>query len=147
MPTRLLFSLLLAALSAGPAMAQIGITRHNHLALQVADLQASKKFYGETLGLAPIEVPDDLKAIRGWFSIGNGQQIHLLAGRTIPVSNDRNGSHFAVFVASMDKAEAFLKQKNIKYHLQTRFDGVRQIYIADPDGYLVELNEEPKPKP
>ena len=27
------------------------------------------------------------------------------------------------------------------YHLQVRFGGVKQIYIADPDGYLIELNE------
>lgn len=49
---------------------KIGIVKHNHIALQVADIQASAKFYGEVLQLDRIEVPDNLKAIRAWFKIG-----------------------------------------------------------------------------
>ncbi|MDH6057193.1 VOC family protein [Umezakia ovalisporum] len=123
------------------AQTGLGVVKHNHVALQVKDFEASRKFYAEVLGLQPVPVPDNLKAIRAWFRIGTDQQIHLLAGRTEPVVNDRNGSHFAVFVESIDKAEAFLKARNLPYHAQTRFDGVRQIYVPDPDGYLVELNE------
>ena len=135
--------LLLLLLTGSLARAQtgLGIVKHNHIALQVKDFEASRKFYGEVLGLQPVPVPDNLKAIRAWFKIGADQQIHLLAGRTAPVVNDRNGSHFAVFVESIDKAEAFLKARNLPYHAQTRFDGVKQIYVPDPDGYLVELNE------
>nr|MCU0355892.1 glyoxalase [Cytophagales bacterium] len=62
-------------------------------------------------------------------------------GRTQPVVNDRNGSHFAVFVENIDQTEAYLKKRNISYHPQVRFDGVKQIYIADPDGYLIEFNQ------
>lgn len=127
------------------AQENLGVIKHNHLALQVADLPASTKFYSEVLGLERLAVPDNLKAIRSWFRIGSDQQIHLLAGRTVPVNNDRNGSHFAIFVASMDKAEAFLKAKGLSYHAQVRFDGVKQIYLPDPDGYLVELNEWKEP--
>ncbi|MCU0449408.1 MAG: VOC family protein [Bernardetiaceae bacterium] len=119
-----------------------GIVRHNHIALQVADIQASAKFYGELLGLGRIPLADSkLQAIRAWFDLGEGQQIHLLAGRTQPVVNDRNGSHFALFVVSIDQMEAYLKKRGVAYHLQTRFDGVKQIYIADPDGYLIEFNQ------
>lgn len=120
---------------------RIGIVRHNHIALQVKDIRASARFYGETLGLEPVPVPENLKAIRAWFNVGQGQQIHLLDGRTQPVVNDRNGSHFALFVENMEQTEAYLKKRAIPYHLQTRFDGVKQIYIADPDGYLVEFNQ------
>ncbi len=136
-----MFTCLAGMSLSGSAQEKLGIVKHNHLALQVADLSASAKFYSEVLGLERLEVPDNLKAIRAWFRIGPDQQIHLLAGRTIPVNNDRNGSHFAVFVESMDKAEAFLKGKGLSYHAQVRFDGVKQIYLPDPDGYLVELNE------
>ena len=123
------------------ANAAIGIVKHNHIALQVKDMPASVQFYGQLLGLERVPVPENLKDIRAWFKIGPDQQIHLLAGRTQAVVNDRNGSHFAVFVASMDKAEAYLKALNFPFHKQVRFDGVVQIYLADPDGYLVELNE------
>ncbi|MGA0559146.1 VOC family protein [Larkinella sp. VNQ87] len=122
----------------------LGIVGHNHLALHVKDIQASAKFYREILGLKPIEVPDNLKAIRSWFDIGNGQQIHLLAGRTETITHDKDGSHFALFVDDIAKSEQFLTQHNVKFHKQVRFDGVVQIYFPDPDGYLFELNQKKK---
>ncbi|KAB7729153.1 glyoxalase [Rudanella paleaurantiibacter] len=119
----------------------LGVVRHNHLALHVKDIQASTQFYKEVLGLKSIPVPDNLKAIRSWFDVGEGQQIHLLAGRNTEFTHDKNGSHIALFVADIAQSEAFLKQRAITYHKQVRFDGVVQIYFPDPDGYLFELNE------
>ncbi|MCU0443544.1 MAG: VOC family protein [Microscillaceae bacterium] len=133
-------------LFSGSLLAQnsLGIVKHNHLALQVKDIRISAKFYQDVLGLEAIEVPDDLKAIRAWFKLGADQQIHLLAGRKKAVNHDKNGSHYALFVESIDQAEQFLKAQNIQYHMQIRFDKVKQIYFADPDGYLIELNEQKK---
>lgn len=142
---RLILALLLfpaAATIAQTSPTSLGFVSLNHVALQVKDMPASKNFYQNILGLPPVEVPDSLKAIRGWFNTGNGQMIHLLAGRTEPVVNDKNGSHFAIFVRSMADAEQFLKSKNIPYHKQMRFGNVGQIYFADPDGYLIEMNEK-----
>ncbi|TLV04074.1 glyoxalase [Dyadobacter luticola] len=120
----------------------LGFVRLNHLALQVKDIPASRDFYRDVVGLKPVEVPDSLKAIRAWFDTGDGQMIHLLAGRNFEVVNDRNGGHFAMFVSSIAGAEKFLLSKKIKFHKQVRFDGVTQIYFADPDGYLIELNQK-----
>jgi len=120
---------------------RLGFAGYNHVALHVADIQKSTKFYREIVGLKSVEVPDNLKAIRSWFNMGNGQQLHLLAGRTEKISHDRNGSHIALFVTSIEKSEAFLKKQNIQFHKQTRFDKVVQIYFSDPDGYLIEINE------
>ena len=55
----------------GYSQTKAGITGHNHLGLQVADLQVSAKFYGDILGLERIEVPENLKAIGAWFKIGD----------------------------------------------------------------------------
>jgi catechol 2,3-dioxygenase-like lactoylglutathione lyase family enzyme len=122
--------------------ASLGFSSFNHLALQVKDIPASKDFYQNVIGLTPVTVPDSLKAIRGWFNTGNGQMIHLLAGRTTPVVNDKNGSHFAIFVNSIDDAGNFLTARKIPFHRQVRFDGAVQIYFADPDGYLIEMNQK-----
>ena len=73
--------------------------------------------------------------------MGTDQQIHLLAGRDFDVKNDRNGGHFALFVTSITAAEKYLTQHKMGFHKQVRFDGAVQIYVADPDGYLIELNE------
>ena len=123
---------------------RLGIIRHNHLAIQVKDVPASAVFYRDVLGLKPIPVPENLKLTRAWFDIGDGQQVHLLDGRTETITHDRNGSHYALFVENIDKSEHFLKSKNVPYHRQVRFDGVVQIYFSDPDGYLFELNQGKK---
>ncbi|WP_229310996.1 VOC family protein [Larkinella soli] len=149
MKNLLLSAAFLFCMSISGAFAQdgpdrLGIAGHNHLALQVKDIQVSAKFYREIMGLTPIPVPDNLKAIRAWFNVGNGQQIHLLAGRTTPIVHDKDGSHFALFVDDIVKSEQFLKAHNIQFHKQVRFDGITQIYFPDPDGYLFELNEKKK---
>lgn len=127
------------------AFAQIPILGYNHVALSVANIDSSARFYREVIGLEPIPVPDELKAIRSWFKIAPGQELHLLAGRSAPVANnDRNGAHFALSILNADPVEAYLKQKGIPYHRQQRFDKAWQIYITDPDGYVIELNEPKK---
>lgn len=121
---------------------KLGITRHNHISIHVKDVPTSAAFYRDVLGLKPIPVPENLKAIRAWFDLGNGQQIHLLDGRTEQIVHDKNGSHYALFVEDINKSEQYLKAKNIPYHRQVRFDGIVQVYFSDLDGYLFELNED-----
>ena len=139
-----LVCLLLLVSATAFGQTNLGIVKFNHLAIHVSDIPTSAAFYRTVLGLSPIAVPDNLKASRAWFDLGTGQMIHLLDGRQAQVSHDRNGSHFALFVADIAKSEAFLKEKNINYHKQVRFDGVVQLYFPDPDGYLFELNEAKK---
>ncbi|WP_026994316.1 VOC family protein [Flectobacillus major] len=122
----------------------ITILSYNHVGLAVKDLKVSSAFYREIIGLTPVSVPDNLLSIRRWFQIAPGQELHLLLGRNEPVSNnDKNGAHFSLSIPtnSADGIEAFLKSKGIAYHRQQRFDGAFQIYVTDPDGYVIELNE------
>lgn len=124
--------------------AGIAILGYNHVGLAVKDLKVSATFYREIIGLKPVDVPDNLMAIRRWFQIAPAQELHLLLGRNDPVSNnDKNGGHFSLSIGknTADAVEAFLKEKGIAYHRQKRFDGAYQIYITDPDGYVIELNE------
>lgn len=123
---------------------QIQITEINHVALAVADIRASTVFYRDVIGLQPIPVPEELKSIRSWFQIAPGQELHLLAGRKTTVDHDKNGSHYSLTIPDANPVEAYLKSLGMEYHRQQRFDGAWQIYISDPDGYVIELNE-PKP--
>ena len=139
--TIFLLALVFSFSSFAQSDAKIEVVKHNHVALHVKDIAASTKFYKEVMGLEPVAVPDSLKAIRSWFKLGTDQQIHLLAGRNFDVKNDRNGGHFALFVTSITAAEKYLTQHKMSFQKQVRFDGAVQIYVADPDGYLIELNE------
>lgn len=119
----------------------IGITAHNHIAMQVADIEASKQFCAHILGLKSVPVLNDLKAIRAWFhQVSEQHRIHLPAGRMQPVVNDKDGSHFACSLPILQQRSVFSNCK--KYYAQMRFDGVRQLYSAAPDGYLIELNQQ-----
>ncbi|MCY7357688.1 MAG: VOC family protein [Rudanella sp.] len=51
------------------------------MALHVKDIQTSTQFYRDVVGLKQLSVPDNLKAIRSWFDLNDGQQIHLMANR------------------------------------------------------------------
>lgn len=134
--------LVLFFIFAGNLSAQITISGYNHVALAVANIDSSALFYREIIGLEQIQVPENLKAIRAWFKIAPGQELHLLAGRSAPVSNnDRNGAHFSFTIPNADPVEEYLKKKGLPYIRQQRFDKAWQIYITDPDGYVIELNE------
>ena len=125
----------------------ITILSYNHVGLAVKDLKTSVTFYRDIIGLSPLDVPDNMLAIRRWFRVAPGQELHLLLGRENPVANnDKNGAHFSLSIPtnSADEIEAFLKEKNVPYHRQKRFDGAYQIYVTDPDGYVIELNEPKK---
>lgn len=141
---RLLFAILFC-LNTLTTFAQIPVLGYNHVALSVASIDSSAQFYREIVGLEVVAVPENLKTIRAWFKIAPGQELHLLAGRTQPVTNnDRNGAHFALSILDADPVEAYLKSKGVPYHRQQRFDKAWQIYITDPDGYVIELNEPKK---
>ncbi len=134
--------LVLFLIFAGNLSAQITISGYNHVALAVANIDSSAYFYREIIGLEQIQVPENLKAIRAWFKIAPGQELHLLAGRSAQVSNnDRNGAHFSFTIPNADPVEEYLKKKGLPYIRQQRFDKAWQIYITDPDGYVIELNE------
>jgi lactoylglutathione lyase len=117
----------------------------DHLAIHVASADASVAFYGEVFGFA--EIPAGATA--RWLDLGGGFQLHVIAGRTEPVGPDR-AVHFAVRVDDLDGLIARLEARDVAwgdFQGQTgiistaRRDGVRQIFLQDPDGYWIEVND------
>lgn len=117
----------------------------DHLSLQVADLEVSARFYKNALGLT--EIPSPVPGLR-WFHLGDGLQLHLLPQRRHAVRNNR-AVHFALRVESLDDFLRKLQLQDVEWFnfkgengaVGERPDGVRQIYVRDPDGYWIELND------
>ena len=115
----------------------------NHVAIHVSDLQASIEFYKNKLGLEELSRPDfDFGG--AWFRLGTQQELHLIEGREEPVSSLQRGSHFALQVGSIQRAEESLQRAAVEYRpKRERPDGAWQIFLKDPDGYFIELCELP----
>lgn len=118
----------------------------DHVALHVADLDASVAFYSGVFGLQ--EIPAAAKG-RRWMSLGRGVALHLLGGRSEPVVDDRS-VHFALTSDNLEPILQRLKDRGIAWSdfggtqatVSTgRSDGVRQIFLRDPDGYWIEVND------
>ncbi len=111
----------------------------NHIALHVVDVAKSVKFYTEILELVPLPRPA-FNFEGAWFRIGEDQELHLIAGRSEKVNAHSRGNHFALAVSNMQEVEESLKAKNVEYQLpKQRPDGVWQLFLEDPDGYIIEI--------
>ncbi len=118
----------------------------NHQALAVKDLQLSADFYGKVLGLEEITNRTKMEGIR-WFSFGEGKELHLISILPGEVKTTK-AVHFALATSRIDDFIQYLRAANITYSdwpgkintVNKRADGIKQIYLQDPDGYWIEVN-------
>lgn len=119
----------------------------NHLAIHVSDLQQSRDFYGNVIGLDSIPNPVN-DGRRTWYRISEHGQLHIIAGAQ-RTAHDKN-THLCFSVSSINDFIPVLKKRNIPFESWTgekatvtkRADGVQQIYFQDPDGYWIEMNDD-----
>lgn len=150
MKTYALFVIL--ALSTSPLLAQSGNANIevtlNHIGVYVTDLKKSTTFYENILSLKQIPEPfHDGK--HTWFSIGKAGHLHLIEGGKKQYERDRN-DHLCFSVKDIDAFIANLNKNGVEYtnwpgtakEPTVRVDGVKQIYFKDPDGHLIEINND-----
>jgi len=119
----------------------------DHITLLVSDIDRSAKFYREVLLLSEIETPWGKIPWGRMFSVGSAGQLHLTKG-TVQSDQKNKKIHYAFNVKEFDDYLKFLKEHKVEYGdfegtpgaVQTRPDGVKQVYFQDPDGYWIEAN-------
>jgi len=136
-------ALLFAAPSAVPAQSSPSM-QVDHVAIYVSDLKTSVAFYKDVFGFQQVPMPVTFAA---WLSMGKGVMLHVVAGRKEPVANSK-WDHLSIACADMAAMTASLDAKHVawssmdgKAQPAVRFDGVKQIFIKDPDGYWIEIND------
>jgi glyoxylase I family protein len=124
----------------------------HHVALYVSDLDRTRAFYCNVLGMHEISRPADFTFPGAYFKRG-AAEVHVVVetapGRTAelrtPWSADelRTGYcvHFAFEVPSLDTYRDILAANGVAPvgGPRIRADNVEQIYLADPDGHILEL--------
>ena len=122
----------------------------NHLALSVKDLDASVAFYHGVLNLSELSKESRSKGVR-WFSLGEGKELHLISPayyKGAPVVINK-AVHLALTTKNFDQVLKHLDSHQIPYgdwagkskKVEMRSDGVKQIFLQDPDGYWIEVND------
>jgi catechol 2,3-dioxygenase-like lactoylglutathione lyase family enzyme len=120
---------------------KLSIKAFNHVALQVSDIDRSADFYAKVLDLKEIEIPAFDYPVR-WFSLGNDRELHLIGREENGASTGIRGNHFCLEVTDILQAERYIKDSGIEYMpIKLRPDGVKQLFLTDPDGHYIELCE------
>lgn len=123
----------------------------SHIAFYVTDLARSTAFYRDVLALPNIEEPFKI-GMHSWFALGSQCQLHLIAGAKA-VAGFHINHHLALRTADFDFFLQRLSENHVTYFtpdqqpgkVHVRPDGIRQVFFQDPDGYWLELNNEPLP--
>jgi catechol 2,3-dioxygenase-like lactoylglutathione lyase family enzyme len=125
----------------------------DHAALYVKDVEKSRYFYGQVLGMQEVARPSNFDFPGAWFRKGSAE-IHLIgedepgrAAQLRPGNYARSelatghAPHIAFEVSDLEEAQRHLKQHNVEVvgGPRPRGDGVTQMYVLDPDNYIVEL--------
>lgn len=121
--------------------------RLDHIALLVRDLDESIAFLTDVIGLSEIPNPMGGTAIR-WIEIGDGRRFHVQAGDIGRVHVEKQ-THFALSATDFDAVLARLRAQGVAFSdmkgtpgaLNTRPDGMRAIFLEDPNGYWFEIND------
>jgi catechol 2,3-dioxygenase-like lactoylglutathione lyase family enzyme len=131
----------------------IEIRSLNHAALLVKNVDRSRYFYSEVLGMEEVPRPSSFDFPGAWFRAGK-TEVHIIgedepghAAQLHPGSYQRDElshghvAHIAFEVADLEAAQQQLHAHGIEIvgGPRPRGDGVIQLYVLDPDNYVVEL--------
>ncbi len=122
----------------------------NHINIRTADLEGTRDFYAEVLGLEegfrpPFPSPGH------WMYSGDAPIVHISPSepasdvRTNPVGMGNGLDHFAVWGTGLDDQLATLAGHGIDYEKRLAGGGrVVQLFFEDPNGVVIELGFDPE---
>ncbi|WP_262420309.1 VOC family protein [Flagellimonas meishanensis] len=120
----------------------------DHYAILVANLEKTGDFYRDVFSLTEIPAPNFAPGYR-WFQMNNGTQLHLIEKEGIEFKKDKN-IHLCLSTQNLEGFTEHVMAKGVDFYdwpgnknsiSDRRPDGVKQIYIQDPEGYWIEIND------
>ena len=132
----------------------MNIRKLDHESFLVTDVERSRRFYSQVLGLREIPRPSNFDFPGAWLTNDEHSfEVHLIgeaeAGRVAQTHTQYRrdelargqGSHPAFELENLEAAIQHLRALNVEIMggPRPRGDGVQQIFICDPDGHMIEL--------
>ena len=117
----------------------------NHVSITVTDVAKAREFYGNVLGFQ--EIPRPAFSFPGiWYGLNNGLSLHIILNDTLvrpAVERERieaRYAHFALWTEDADATAARIEQLGLPCRdVISGPTGLRQVFVKDPDGNMVEF--------
>ena len=116
-------------------MEGLQISQLDHVSVLITDVERSRRFYRDLLGLKEIAKPRTFNFVALWFALGN-QQLHLLWKEK---ADSRSPRHFALRVKDVQAARAYLKERDIPFEETSQIPACDRVFVYDPDGNRIEI--------
>lgn len=116
-----------------------------HVSVTVTDVAKAREFYSETLGFE--EIPRPAFEFPGiWYSLGGDLQLHIIANdQHVRPGAEREAlqaryPHFALWTDDCDATAAKIEKLGLSCRdVISGPTGLRQVFVKDPDGNMVEF--------
>ncbi|MFN4258522.1 MAG: VOC family protein [Gemmataceae bacterium] len=113
----------------------VHVSQIDHCSILITDVERSRRFYRDILGLHEIPKPRTFDFVALWFQLGD-TQIHLLLKDKPDSISPR---HFALRVLDAQAARRYLSEQNVPIEETTEIPGADRFFIRDPDGNRIEI--------
>jgi catechol 2,3-dioxygenase-like lactoylglutathione lyase family enzyme len=116
-------------------MPGLDVTQIDHVSVVITNLERSRRFYRDVLGLKEISKPKTFTFSVLWFDLGN-QHLHLLLR---PGPDSVSPRHFALRVKDARAARAHFHDHGIATDETTPIPHCDRFFVSDPDLNRVEV--------
>ena len=110
-------------------------TQIDHCSVIITDVERSRRFYRDLLGLKEIHKPRTFDFVVLWFDLGN-QHLHLLLKDRPDAVSPR---HFALRAADAAAARAYFQSHGVATEETTPIPGADRFFVRDPDANRIEV--------
>src|SRR3954468_21911163 len=111
------------------------VTHIDHSSVIATDVAASRRFYGEQLGLREIPAPKTFDFVALWYDLG-GTYLHLLLK---PHPDTISPRHFCLFTPDAAAAREHFARLGVPVEETVRIAAADHFFVRDPDGNRIEL--------
>ena len=111
------------------------IAQIDHVSVLITDVERSRRFYRDILGLKEIAKPKTFDFVALWFELGN-HQLHLLLK---PQPDSVSPRHFALRVRDVNAAREHVRRHDIPIEETLKIPGADRFFISDPDRNRIEV--------